>query len=198
MASHELKRNVDFFAVTRYTRKVKHQASRGKWAVVAAVLATALAICGVAMGFRLRIAALERKIAADESYIHSPENLAEYQRLGELSGRVQALRAYNHSCEGYIAALENALRISAQDFARIEGLKPAATQITGYSFQDNAMTLTCATGNSDDPAAFAQALDGSGQFVGVKYTGFESAAQAGAPAYRFTLVVTLWEGGEAP
>lgn len=198
MASHELKRNVDFFAVTRYTRKKKQQASRGKWVALVAALATVLAVCGVAMGFHLRTAALERQIAEDEAYIHSPENLAEYQRLGELSGRVQALQAYNRSCEGYIAALQSARRISAQDFARIEGLKPAATQITGYNFQGNAMTLTCASGNSDDPAAFAQALDDSGQFVGVKYTGFESTAQAGAPAYRFTLIVTLWEGGEAP
>lgn len=193
-----MKRNVDFFAVSRYARKKKKQASGSRWLIYAAAGVAVLALAGAFAGFRFKIAAVNRLLQEDQAYVNSPANLMEYQRLGALSGQVQTLLAYNSSCQGYIDMLKQAPRLDDGIFRTILSLKPEGATITGYQFKDGSLDLICATTRSEDPAAFAQALDDSGAFVGVKYKGFDSTATGGIPGYQFTISCTLWaaEGGE--
>lgn len=181
----------DFFGKLEDSQGTKE--SRFMYLPLFVSLLLVIIILAMTLVTRNQYNSIKKECDAIENYINDERVLAEYDekllKIEECANYV----AYNTSVSHSIELLETMPRFQSETLKKIDGYCPSNVVITGYSFNEGQVSLSCYSGDQYTPAEFARILEQSGTYTSVTYKGFEkNVDRNGDEIYSFSVVLMLW------
>ena len=143
------------------------------------VLAVLLVILVV---FIVLLSVTKVQVKSYEKYINDPNNASTYSKALKLKGDTERIKLEKANIEKMINAISTYPNINKEFFA---ALSNAATNnnVTinnyGYAGQSGFISIPCVASSPQDISNFVTAIEATGLFDSVEYTGFDGGAEGG-------------------
>lgn len=183
-------KNYEFFEKLIESKQDKNANIFWMPTMIAIVLAAAVVVGYSAVNTKNK--ALEKENAEIEDFVYDPYLMDSYYMTQEYLEQIDSRHEYNSKGAKYIEVLDNKYRFESRILKLIDDNVIDGVKITGISFSDNKIRLSCTGQSKYSPADFSEKLDSLDEFSSVGYTGFTATPiDDDTTIYSFSVEVTL-------
>ena len=192
-----MRRDINFFSVYRPSQS-SSELDKFKILSLSLLAGSLVLILIIFSSLKITDLSVINNINSENAYLQNSSVSQAKIKLENTNEKIAALNSYKQAANETSSEYTKIPKIDSKVMKTIAGMQPNDVSAQNISYMGGVLSLKCQCTDSQSPANFVHALEKSGKFENVNYSGMSNGDEksSGSGAYSFTVVITLKGGAE--